>query len=99
MEGIVFLEAGAWGNIEELEGILVLEELIYFYEQSIKKERRFMKMIAAAMGSDVGDEDEDSGEYRSAGRTYDSETGGYIPDTINSGNDVSMLPISLGYES
>ena len=99
MEGIVFLEAGAWGNIEELEGILVLEELIYFYEQSIKKERRFMKMIAAAMGADIGDEEEDSGGYQSTGRTYDSETGGYIPDTIHSSNDVSLLPISLGYES
>lgn len=97
MEGIVFLEAGAWKNIEELEDILVLEELIYFYEQSVKKERRLMRTVAMAMGADVGDEDSEG--YQATGRTFDSETGGYVPNTIGDGKDASMLPIAIGYES
>jgi hypothetical protein len=97
MEGMIFLEAGAWKSIEELEDILILEELIYLYEQAVKKERRLMRTVASAMGADIGDDDDE--EYRPTGRTFDSETGGYVPDSINSGKDVSMLPISIGYES
>lgn len=96
MEGMVFLEAGAWKSIEELEDILILEELIYLYEQAVKKERRLMRVVAAAMGADIGDEDE---EYSSTGRTFDSETGGYVPSTIANSQDASMIPISIGYES
>ena len=97
MESVIFLEAGAWKSIEELEDILTLEELSVLYKEAVDKERRFVKVVAAALGAEFPDDDES--DSPSGSRTYGSETGGYVPSVITNNNDASMLPISIGYES
>lgn len=100
MESVIFLEAGAWKSIEELEDILTLEELSVLYKEAVDKEKRFVKIVAAALGAEFPDDEEESeAQMHSGSRTYNSETGGYVPSVITNNHDASMLPISVGYES
>ncbi len=55
----VFAECGAWKNIWDLEESLSLEELMDLYEATMERQHRMMKAVAAAMGADVGGDEEE----------------------------------------
>ena len=81
-------EVGAWRNFDELEEFLTLVELVELDNVAHERQNRLMKTIAAAMGADVGD-DEDYAD--STPNSSLSEDGRYIPGAIQSAQDAMLL--------
>jgi hypothetical protein len=98
----VFCEAGAWKNFHDLEDSLSLDELLELYEASIERFDRNVRVLAAAVGADVGPPPESRRE-RSDDRplppaySIDPTKGGEAKP-LESEEDVFSLPINLGYE-
>lgn len=70
-------ESGAWRNFEDFEATMTLDELMLMYETTSERQKRMMKMVAAAMGADVSDED-----------SQDPDTYHYKSGEIAAGNKV-----------
>jgi hypothetical protein len=87
----VFCECGAWLNFVQLEDSLTLDELLELYSGSLKRQSRLMKTMAAAMGAEVPDDDEEEASLYS-GQSSNSYN-------INNQKDLGFLPINLGYET
>lgn len=52
----MFAECGSWKNFTELEDELTLEELSELYAATIERNNRFIRVIAMAMGAELGEE-------------------------------------------
>lgn len=80
---------GRWKNFDEMEEDLTVEELLEAYNAIFKKEHRFTRVMAAVMGADVGDDEEESGSQH---RDITSLTG-YSANKVGFGIDNG-----IGYE-
>lgn len=81
----VFVQVGAWKNIEEMEESLLLHELFIMYRACGNEYTKTIKASAVAFGGEV-DFDED---------WYDPAPP--PPKPIIDGSNVGQLPIGLGY--
>lgn len=86
-EAEVFVAAGAWKSLLELEECLTLEELFLLYRAVTNEFTKQVKISAMAAGAEGVDFDED---------WYDPEPPPE-PDVIDAHN-VRFLPIGIGYE-
>lgn len=109
LEQEVFCECGAWKNFLDLEESLSLDELIVLYEATVERNSRAMKMMAAASGAEVSDDQSaiqyiysDSESKKSEERNYrpaaliDPKVGGEVTPVFGE-SEVYKLPINLGY--
>ena len=83
-------EIGAWKNFDDLEDSLTLMELMELYDISNTRQTRLMKTIAAAMGAEFDDEEEENSAPSKPKPSF-TEDGQYIPGAINSVEDAQMV--------
>lgn len=85
-EAEVFVQIGAWKNLEELEDSLLLHELFLLYRALGNEYTKTIKASAVAFGGEVDFDDD----------WYDPVE--VEPDVID-GDNIKYLPIGLGYET
>lgn len=77
-----------------------MDELIALFAASNKKFNRMAKLMAAAMGAEVDwNEDEDGSQTTQSSTKYRAISDGHYAGAIVGANEVSQLPINLGYET
>jgi len=100
-ESEVFSDCGAWKNFYDLEDSLSLDELLALFGAAIKRQNRLIRTIAAAMGAEMEDEEEDypqpTGSERPAWQ-IDPNKGGQA-EALYGAEQVMSLPIGLGYST
>jgi hypothetical protein len=84
-ESEVFVQVGAWKNLEELEDSLLLHELFLLYRACGNEYSKSIKASAVAFGGEVDFDDD----------WYDPEP---TPDNSITSENVMDIPIGLGFE-
>ena len=100
----VFAECGAWINFHHLEESLSLDELMELYDATVQRENRMMRMLAAAVGAEIPDNEEEPRRDRGNNKdekllpayAVDPNKGGRAKD-LTTEEDIASLPIGLGY--
>lgn len=86
-ESEVFVQVGAWKNLEELEDSLLMHELFLLYRALGNEYTKTIKASAVAFGGEVDFDDD----------WYDPEPPPEKP--YIDGTNFTQLPIGLGYET
>jgi hypothetical protein len=84
-ESEVFVQVGAWKNLEELEDSLLLHELFLLYRACGNEYSKSIKASAVAFGGEVDFDDD----------WYDPEP---TPDNSITSENIMDIPIGLGFE-
>lgn len=94
----MFSDCGAWKNFHDLEDSLTLEELGELYDIAVEKQNRFIQMMAAIQGVDLGDSSDVQSDRKKIPMSSDEAMRMMDNKFITSADDLTDFQYGLGYE-